>query len=142
MPLKYSRCLDCPVRGDCCYFSTLIDGRYNIILPDHPCIYLNTDTGLCTIYKDRKKHYPDCLDWEDAKKIGGLPEECLFLKKGEELPYPPKRRLTEDDNERLWKRMEYVNAFPHKHFQKEGMSNQSTEFMKFSTDKLKEEKTT
>ncbi len=115
--LIYNRCLDCNVRGECCYFSTLIDGKHNIILESHPCDYLNIKTGLCKQYETRKEVFENCIDVEDAKKIGGLPEGCLHLKKDEVYPYPPKRRLREDDNERIKIRTEYINSMPHKNFQ-------------------------
>lgn len=138
MPLEYNRCLVCPVRGLCCYFSTMIDGE-NVILEDHPCDYLNINTGLCTRFKDRKEVFKNCLSIEDAKKIGGLPEGCLYLKKGEKLNYPPKRKLRPDDNERLKTRYEYVNSMTHKNFQVE----KSNEIIELLSDKLmKEEKST
>lgn len=136
-PLEYNRCLVCPVRGDCCYFSTLIDEKHNIILEDHPCTFLNTETGLCKDYKNRKTLYPNCMDVDKAKLVGGLPLECLYLKKGEELPYPPKRRLMPEDNERLRTRTEYINAMPHKNFQKN-----IPEFVHLLSDELEEENTT
>ncbi len=115
--LIYNRCLACECRGLCCYFSTLIDGKHNIILENHPCSYLNTETGLCIEYKNRKEVFKNCIDIEDAKKIGGLPEGCLYLKKDEVYPYPQKRKLREDDNERIKVRTEYINSMPHKNFQ-------------------------
>ncbi len=135
--LEYNRCLVCEVRGDCCYFSTLIDKKFNIILEDHPCDYLNVDTGLCTHYEDRKEVYENCIDVENAKNLGGLPEGCLYIKKGDKLKYPPKRRLKDDDNERIKVRTKYINSMPHKNFQKD-----VPEFIHLVFDELKEEKAT
>jgi len=130
--LDYNRCLVCECRGLCCYFSTLIDGKHNIILDDHPCTFLNIDTGLCKQYKNRKEVFENCISVEDAKKIGGLPEGCLHLKKDGIYPYPPKRKLREDDNERIKVRTAFVNAMSHKNFQE-----YIPDFMKPLSDELK-----
>lgn len=95
MKLRYNRCLVCPVRGLCCYFAVFLDDDYlkeplNLILTNHPCIYLNTDTGLCKVYKDRKEYYSGCLSVEEGKNTGSLPVGCLYLKKGEVYPKPLK----------------------------------------------------
>ena len=135
--LIYNRCLDCSIRGLCCYFSTLIDGKHNIILKDHPCSHLNTETGLCIDYENRKTIYPECLDIEHAKAIGGLPKGCLHIKKGEELPYPQKRKLRDDDNERIRVRTAYINSMPHKNFQEH-----KANWVNYLSDELEKEKTT
>ncbi|KKM03921.1 hypothetical protein LCGC14_1769580 [marine sediment metagenome] len=135
--LDFSRCLVCKCRGLCCYFSTLIDGKHNIILESHPCSFLNTKTGLCIDYENRKEVYENCLDIEQAKQTGGLPEGCLHLEKGVVYPYPHKRRLREDDNERIKVRTAYINSMPHKNFQE-----YVPEFVNLLSDELKEEKTT
>ena len=45
-------CLKCPVRGECCYLSGMIDG-FNIIFDFQPCKHLNIKTGLCNVYDNR-----------------------------------------------------------------------------------------
>ncbi len=117
--LEYSRCMICPVRGDCCYFSNVIDDIHHLILDKHPCTYLNIDTGLCTCYEDRKRLFPECLSIEEARKIGSLPVGCLFIKKDDKPKIPFKRSINyESDNIRIQKRYEYLNNLPHETYQK------------------------
>lgn len=82
-------CLNCPVRGKCCYYSTLIEG-YNIILENQPCSFLDTKTGLCKDYKNRKKNFKFCLDSEKGIGKGAFPKECLYLTNKSHLEPHPK----------------------------------------------------
>jgi len=112
--LAYNRCLICPIRGDCCYFSNVIDGKYHIILDKHPCEFLNVETGLCIKYKDRYDVFNNCLSIEEAKIQGALPVGCLYIKKEDTPKVPYKRRINyETDTERVIKRYEYLNNLPH-----------------------------
>jgi len=117
--LEYNRCLICEIRGICCYFSSPIEGR-NVILLNHPCVFLNTETGLCVEYKNRNEVFERCLSIDKAKLIGALPEGCLYLKKDEKLPFPPKIKPNLDTcSERFKIRYEYLNNLPHNTYQKE-----------------------
>ena len=72
-------CNTCPtsIRGMCCWFS-YFDGEENFII--FPCNYLNKKTRRCTIYKDRFKINPHCLDIDTAYMMGALPKECAYVK--------------------------------------------------------------
>lgn len=93
-------CMNCPVKGDCCYASITIRDK-NMILTNHPCKYLNLETKSCTVYEKRKELAPDCLSIGEALKKGALPRECVyakhFLSKGLLPQYPFKERINPDD---------------------------------------------
>lgn len=94
-------CLSCPdsIRGLCCYYSVIIrKGKiiYNIILPNHPCPFLDLDTKLCTIYEERFEINPYCESIKDAIKHNGLPKGCKYLKETNKKtiprqPFEPKK---------------------------------------------------
>lgn len=86
-------CLECPVRGDCCYLNAIIGG-INILLENVPCPHLDTDTGLCTVYEHRDE-VSWCLTEDGARNTGGLPRECLYVKEDPSLEENPKRRMEE-----------------------------------------------
>jgi uncharacterized cysteine cluster protein YcgN (CxxCxxCC family) len=79
MKEKENLCLECPVRGKCCYLSISL-GDFNIILDFQPCTHLDTNTGLC---KDYEKSYNVswCNHGTNIFNKGALPEGCLYLKK-------------------------------------------------------------
>ena len=81
-------CMECEVRGQCCHFSTMIDG-FNIILSNQACEFLNKESGLCNDYKNRKKNKSYCLDIKE-NGYGSLPEKCSYLKENSELETNPK----------------------------------------------------
>ena len=74
--LRVNLCIDCPVRGLCCYHSKKF-GNNNIIT--NPCRYLDGDRKLCTIYEERFTINPICLTIEEAITKGQLPKECLYV---------------------------------------------------------------
>lgn len=97
------------VRGTCCYSSFVIDlpskwlcenqcTEYlrsicefdrsklkkkrkivNIIMPRHPCKFLNPDTKLCDVYEDRFWKNRSCLEIHDAIKGNAVPAGCVYL---------------------------------------------------------------
>lgn len=70
-----SRCLNCTVQGECCYWHIIIDNQPQKFAL---CPFLNKNTKLCTIYDNRFKINPYCRTIEQAKDQGTLPEECLY----------------------------------------------------------------
>jgi len=87
-------CLECPVKGMCCYFSIQLKG-YNIVLSNQACKWLDKNTGLCTDYEHRKEHFKYCYgeDKDEMFDVGALPKECLFLKQLHRKEARPKIRL-------------------------------------------------
>ena len=79
MKLK-NLCLDCPedIRGKCCHVSAYI-GKYNIILNNVACPYLNPFTGECAVYDHRDKKPKWCVRDKKMFNRGCLPEGCLYL---------------------------------------------------------------
>ena len=137
--LEINRCLVCKCRGDCCYFSNVIDGKHHIILDKHPCEFLNVITGLCTQYINRKELFKNCVSIEVARVQGALPVGCLYIKKDVTPKVPYKRRINyEKDNIRIQKRYEYLNNLSYYEIKK-GIQDEAEEYF---VEKLKEENTT
>jgi uncharacterized cysteine cluster protein YcgN (CxxCxxCC family) len=71
-------CLACPVRGVCCYFEDYVKGVR--IATNKPCEYLDTKTGLCSIYSERhKKHRGKCLSVKAMLHQSTVPIMCLYI---------------------------------------------------------------
>lgn len=79
-------CFECPVRGRCCYLSSVIHG-YNVIIETQPCKLLDVQTGLCKDYENRLPH---CKIGENIFGNGCLPKECLYLREHPEKELNPK----------------------------------------------------
>ncbi len=77
-------CKKCEIKGLCCYHSVLLRGkdgtRYNVILKNHPCKFLDIETRKCLIYDNRFILNPYCVEIEQAVRQQCLPGECLYLK--------------------------------------------------------------
>jgi uncharacterized cysteine cluster protein YcgN (CxxCxxCC family) len=74
-------CLECPVRGKCCYHKVIINNVLYILLKC-PCSFLDTETGLCKVYEHRFEENPNCLSVERSLELNSLPQRCLYLKDG------------------------------------------------------------
>jgi len=68
----------CNQCGRCCYIKVQI-GSLNAFTVKH-CEFLNEQTNLCTVYKDRFKMKPGCLTIEQAIEINALPGDCPYVK--------------------------------------------------------------
>ena len=82
------KCLQCKVRGLCCYVNLELEG-FNIILDNVHCPELDTETGLCTGYKNRHKN-SWCLDDSEMFEKGCLPANCEYLKEEKYKEVKPK----------------------------------------------------
>lgn len=71
-------CKNCLIRGKCCYFSILIE-NHNILLPNHPCKFLDLEKLECTVHSTRFTRNKFCLTVEQGKQRGCLPIECPYL---------------------------------------------------------------
>jgi len=67
----------CKRCGRCCYHKLIIDDL--VIAIREPCIHLDTDTNLCTIYEDRFKINPGCLNIERGIARRAFPEDCPYV---------------------------------------------------------------
>jgi len=89
-------CLTCPIeiRGKCCFFSCLLvdvnGNKYNVILDNQYCEFLDLKTGLCSDYENRKKNFKHCLDISELRNKGSLPKECPYLIRDPTLEKNPK----------------------------------------------------
>ncbi len=68
----------CNQCGKCCYIKTMI-GDKPIFTRNH-CEYLDTNSNLCTVYKDRFQKKPGCLTIDQAIKSNSLPDSCPYIK--------------------------------------------------------------
>lgn len=87
-------CLECPddVRGECCCINVVI-GKFNIILDNVSCPFLDLKTKKCKDYENRKENAYWCLKGEEMFNTGALPEGCLYLKNHPERENNPKRKI-------------------------------------------------
>ena len=87
-------CLECPkeIRGLCCCINVII-GKYNIVLDNVCCPFLDLETKRCKDYKNRKKNASWCLKGEEMFNTEALPEGCLYLKDHPERESNPKRKI-------------------------------------------------
>jgi len=68
-------CVRC---GKCCYIKIQF-GEINVFTNRH-CEFLDENSNLCTIYKDRFEKKPGCLTIEQAIAIRALPNSCPYIK--------------------------------------------------------------
>jgi len=89
-------CGKCPeyTRGLCCHMNIHI-GKFNVILENVPCNYLDLDTMKCTVYDKRKEIASWCLKGKELFGKGALPKECLYLLENPTLESNPKRLIKE-----------------------------------------------
>ena len=45
------------------------------------CEFLDTETNLCTVYRDRMKKKPGCLTVKEAIEIKALPNDCPYVER-------------------------------------------------------------
>jgi uncharacterized cysteine cluster protein YcgN (CxxCxxCC family) len=66
--------------GKCC-FDKLVDEDDNLISIS-PCIYLDDETGLCTVYENRFEVEAECLKLtpENILEFDWLPDDCAYIK--------------------------------------------------------------
>jgi len=64
--------------GRCCYEKIQYRGR--IYYTDEPCEWLDTPTGLCTVYGQRQRLRPGCVALTEANvRAGILPADCPYV---------------------------------------------------------------
>ena len=64
--------------GKCCHFKIRI-GSISVFSRKH-CEFLDEETNLCIVYKDRFKKKPGCLTIEEAIDIKAVPNDCPYVK--------------------------------------------------------------
>lgn len=78
-------CMKCPehIRGECNINKDNlpnISKKYNVILSNHPCKYLDLKTKMCSIYPDRLKVNPRCNTIRQGITTGIWHPECIYIK--------------------------------------------------------------
>ncbi len=117
-----NKCLQCKVRGDCCYVNIPIEG-YNVILDNVHCPKLDTKTGLCTTYENRHVN-SWCLDDNEMFEKGCLPKGCEYLKDGKNEQNPKIHlgdilnniKIPEDIKKRAWTEFHNFDRMPFEMF--------------------------
>lgn len=61
----------------CCYEKYVMDGW--VFTTNIPCPYLDAETNLCTIYADRHRLNPQCLDVPTGIQLGVFPSDCPYV---------------------------------------------------------------
>lgn len=117
--MRTKKCFSCPdsIKGLCCYHSLLIRTPfqvYNIVLTNHPCIFLDTDTNECTIYERRYELNPYCNTVEEAIAKNALPKECVYLNGTHRETIPKQPFIPDDLPKWIFERVEELNNLPKK----------------------------
>ena len=80
----------CDGCGKCCLHKIEDEDTNEIHFTNVACKLLNPKTGLCSNYKNRKKHVPDChqLTPKKIQNINWLPSTCSYrlVHEGQDLP--------------------------------------------------------
>lgn len=65
--------------GKCC-FDKLVDEEDNLIAMT-PCVYLDNETKLCTVYEERFQVEADCLKLtpDNILEFDWLPDDCGYI---------------------------------------------------------------
>lgn len=69
-----STCKRC---GSCCRRKIALEGV--VVYTPFWCRFLDRATKLCTVYGERHKASPNCLDIESAKRQHALPSSCAYV---------------------------------------------------------------
>lgn len=89
-------CLGCPTLGACCFYGARVCGKD--IMTDHHCPLLDTETGLCMDYKNRRKvRGKECLTVEEMIEQGTVPRWCVYVKDDKEYQERVNTRLYKFD---------------------------------------------
>ena len=70
----------CTKCGKCCYEKVDL-GAGEIRYTDEPCRYLDTQTKLCQVYRNRHEAEPDCISLTEhlVRTLHWLPEDCAYV---------------------------------------------------------------
>ncbi len=85
-------CLKCKIRGRCCHYHQIINGRQ--VETDDKCFFLMKN-GLCSIYKVRQL-YPHCHSIEFGIEHGNLLAQCEYVKDDSDYLIRRDRRITRE----------------------------------------------
>jgi uncharacterized cysteine cluster protein YcgN (CxxCxxCC family) len=72
------KCLECPVRGSCCFLEANVGNNIRVIMND-ACQYLNVNTGLCNIFDNRFSINKNCLSIDKMLELQTVPVDCLYV---------------------------------------------------------------
>jgi len=80
----------CDGCAKCCLHKLQDEDTDDIYYTSVACAKLDLETCRCSVYQERLKHVPDCLDLiqEDLSQLDWLPESCAYrcIAEGRTLP--------------------------------------------------------
>lgn len=93
----------CDGCAKCCLHKLQDDETDEVFYTSVACKKLNTDSCRCTVYKERLKHVPDCVDLarENLEELGWLPSSCAYRLVWERKPLPHWHPLVSGDNSKV-----------------------------------------
>jgi len=74
---KKDHCAVCTVKGKCCQYGHIINGKKYWVEPAISCHWL-TEEGRCSVYYNRALLAPWCKSVEEYAKVDGAPKECGY----------------------------------------------------------------
>ena len=80
----------CDGCAKCCLHKLQDEDTDEVFYTSVACAKLDLETCRCTVYEDRLKYVPDCLDLiqENLNELGWLPDSCAYrlIAEGRSLP--------------------------------------------------------
>jgi uncharacterized cysteine cluster protein YcgN (CxxCxxCC family) len=80
----------CDGCAKCCLHKLQDEDTDEVFYTSVACAKLDLETCRCTVYEDRLKYVPDCLDLiqENLNELGWLPDSCAYrlVAEGRSLP--------------------------------------------------------
>jgi len=91
----------CDGCGKCCLHKVEDELSGEIHATNVACKLLDTHSGRCSNYKERKAFVPDCirLSFSKVGKLGWLPSTCAYRLRAEEKPLPSWHYLVSGDRD-------------------------------------------
>ena len=90
----------CDGCAKCCLHKLQDDETDEVFYTSVACQKLDLDSCRCTVYQERLKHVPDCLDLvkESLEELSWLPNSCAYRLVSERKPLPQWHPLVSVDS--------------------------------------------
>lgn len=90
----------CDGCAKCCLHKLQDDETDEVFYTSVACQKLDLDSCRCTVYQERLKHVPDCLDLvkESLEELSWLPNSCAYRLVSERKPLPQWHPLVSGDS--------------------------------------------
>ena len=89
----------CDGCGKCCLHKLQDEDTEELLFTSIACRHLDSDTCRCTVYENRLKHVPDCVDLspKHLEQVQWLPSTCAYRLIYEGKPLPSWHPLVSND---------------------------------------------